>query len=168
MQVRLDGAVEVRDPAQLQLLADLGRQLGDGLLDGFVTDAGGFERVDVGGFRRHGRGHDLVGQRLELRVLGDEVGLAVQLDERAALGGDQTLGRRPLGALADVLGALDPERLDGLVEVAVAFGQRVLAVEHAGTGEFPKPLDVGSGEVRQCSAFLGGFSGWFGGARSAS
>src|SRR6202012_3782931 len=70
------------------------------------------------------------------------------LDERAVLGGHQAFGRGPLGALADVLGPLDPERLDRLIEIAVGFAQRVLAVEHSGTGEFPKPLDVGSGEVR--------------------
>jgi hypothetical protein len=92
---------------------------------------------------------------LELGVLGDEVGLAVQLDQRAALGGDQTFGRRALGTLADILGTLDPQRLNGLVEVALGRYQRVLAVEHASTGQLPKSLDVGSGVIRQCSAFLG-------------
>ena len=76
---------------------------------------------------RGGRGgDDLVGERLELGVLGDEVGLGVELDQRAVLGGDQALGGGALGALADVLGALDPQQLDGLVEVAVGLDQRVL------------------------------------------
>ena len=154
MQIRLDGAVEERGPAQFELLADLGRKVRDGLLDGLVTGFGALERVDIGGLGLGRRRDDLVGQRLELRVLGDEVGFAVELDQRAVPGHDQALGRGPLGALADVLGSLDPQRLDGLVEVAVGFGQRVLAVEHAGTGQLPKSLDVGSGEVRQCSAFL--------------
>ena len=91
---------------------------------------------------------DLVCDRLELGVLRDEVGLGVQLDQRAVLGGDQTLGGRPLGALADVLGALDAQQLDGLVEIAVGFDERVLAVEHAGAGQVPESLDVGSGVVR--------------------
>jgi hypothetical protein len=43
VQVRLDGAVEVGDPAQFQLLADLGRQRGDGLLNGPVAGAGSLE-----------------------------------------------------------------------------------------------------------------------------
>ncbi len=97
------------------------------------------------------RGDDLVGHRLELGVLRDEVGLGVELDQRAVLGGDQALGGGALGALADVLGALDAQQLDGLVEVAVGLDQRVLAVEHAGAGQLPKSLDVGSGVVRHLS-----------------
>ena len=91
---------------------------------------------------------DLVGQRLEVGALGDEVGLAVELDQRAALGGDQAVGRVALGALADVLGALDAQELDGLVEVAVGLLERLLAVHHSGAGEVAELLDVGGGEVR--------------------
>ncbi len=151
VQVGLDGAVEVGDPAQLELLADLGAQVRDRLLDGRVTHLGCLERVDVGGLRGGRRGDDLIGDRLEFGVLRDEVGLGVQLDQRAALGGDQALGGGPLGALADVLGALDAQQLDGLVEVAVGINQRVLAVEHASAGQLPKSLDVGSGVVRHLS-----------------
>src|SRR5699024_4786046 len=39
------------------------------------------------------------------------------------------------------------EQLDGLVEVAVRLGQRLLAVHHPGLGELTELLDVGSGEV---------------------
>ncbi len=109
---------------------------------------GGLERVDVGGLGCGSGRDDLIGERLELVVLRDEVGLGVQLDQRTVLGGDQALGRRPLGTLADILGALDAQHLDGLVEIAVALGERVLAVEHAGAGQLPKSLDVGSGVVR--------------------
>ena len=101
-------------------------------------DLGGLERVDVGRLGRGRRRDDLVGHRLELGVLRDEVGLGVQLDQRAVLRSDQTLGGRALGALADVLGALDAEQLDGLVEVAVGFDQCVLRVEHAGAGRAPE------------------------------
>ena len=52
-----------------------------------------------------------------------------------------------LEALADVLGALDAQELDGLVEVAVGLGQGLLAVHHAGAGEVAELLDVGGGEV---------------------
>ena len=96
------------------------------LLDGRVADLGGLERVDVGRLGRRRGSDDLLGDRLELRVLRDEVGLGVQLDQRTVLGGDQALGGRSLGALADVLGALDAQQLDGLVEVAVGLNQRVL------------------------------------------
>ncbi len=151
MQVGFDGAVEKRDPAQLELLADLGRQLGDCLFDSFVTRGGRFERVDVSRLGRRGGTDHLVGELLELRILGDEVGLAVQLDQRAALGRDQSLGSGALGALADIFGALDSQRLDGLVEVAVGLGQCVLAVQHSGAGQLAKSLDVGSGVVRHIS-----------------
>jgi hypothetical protein len=41
VQVGLDGAVEVGGATQLELLADLGGQISDRLLDGGVTDLGG-------------------------------------------------------------------------------------------------------------------------------
>ena len=147
MQVGLDGAVEVRRAAQFELLADLGGQVGDDLLDRLVARLGGLERVDVGSLGLLGSCHDLCGHRLELRVLGDEVGLRVQLDERAALGRHQALGRCAFRALADVLGALDAKHLDGLVEVAIGLDEGVLAVEHARAGHLPQTLDVGSGVV---------------------
>ena len=90
-------------------------------------DLGGLQRVDVGRLGSRRGGDDLIGDRLELGVLRDEVGLGVQLDQRAVLGGDQAFGGRALGALADVLGALDAQQLDGLVEIAVGLNQRVLA-----------------------------------------
>src|SRR3982750_676256 len=61
--------------------------------------------------------------------------------------GDQALHGGAAGALADVLGALDTQQLDGLVEVAVGLLQRLLAVHHAGAGEVAEPLDVRGGEV---------------------
>src|SRR5690606_16706019 len=95
-----------------------------------------------------GRGDDLVRERLELVVLGDEVGLGVDLDHHAVLGHDQALGGGALGALAHVLGALDAQQLDGLVEIALGLDQRVLTIHHSGAGELTEPLHVGSGVVR--------------------
>src|SRR3712207_8756244 len=57
-------------------------------------------------------------------VLGDEVGLAVELEKRAALADDDAVGRRALQALADVLGALDAQQLDGLVVVALGLDRK--------------------------------------------
>ena len=148
MQVGGDLAVEDGDPAQLQLLADLGGQLLHGLVDGLVVELGGLQRLQVGAVGGLRGLHDAARQRDELVVLGDEVGLAVDLDHRAVLGGDQALGGRALGALADVLGALDAQRLDGLVEVPGVLLQGLLAVHHAGAGHLPETLDVGRGVVR--------------------
>ena len=97
------------------------------LLDGRVADLGGLQCVDVGRLGCRRGGDDLIGHCLEVGVLRDEVGLGVQLDQRAVLGGHQTFGSRTLGALADVLGALDAQQLDGLVEIAIGLDQRVLA-----------------------------------------
>ena len=117
-------------------------------------DLRGLERVDVGCLGRGRGGHDLVGNRLELGVLRDEVGLRVELDQRAVLRRDEALGGRTLSALADVLGALDAKKFDGLVEVAVGFDKCVLGVEHAGAGEVAKSLHIGSGVVRHISLSL--------------
>jgi hypothetical protein len=82
------------------------------LLDRVVTDLRSLQCVDVGGLGGQSGVDDLICQPLEFGVLGDEVGLGVELDQRAALGRDQTFGGRALGALADVLGALDAQCLD--------------------------------------------------------
>ena len=90
----------------------------------------------------------------ELLTLGDEVRLALQLEQHAGgvVVGDQgddgtVLGRAAL-ALGDALLALDAQDLDGLVDVAVGLVERLLAVHHAGGGELAELLDVSGGEVR--------------------
>ena len=88
-----------------------------------------------------------LGELDEVGVLGDEVGLAVELEQRAVLADDDAVGRGALEALADVLGALDAQELDGLVVVAVGLGQGLLAVHHAGAGGVAETLDVGCGEL---------------------
>ena len=124
------------------------------LLDGRVADLGSLQRVDVGRLGGGRRGDDLIGHCLEFGVLRDEVRLGVQLDQRTVLGGNQAFGGRALCTLADVLGALDAQQLDGLVEVAIGLNQRVLRVEHPSAGQLPKSFDVGSGVVRHFSLSL--------------
>ncbi|EGJ74447.1 putative elongation factor Ts [Streptomyces sp. Tu6071] len=95
-----------------------------------------------------------VGDGLELLALGDEVGLALQLDEDAGgvVVGEEGDDGAVLGgaalALGDALLALDAEKLDGLVDVALGLVQRLLAVHHAGAGQLAELLDVGGGVVR--------------------
>ncbi|MEG8036053.1 hypothetical protein QP157_12245 [Sphingomonas sp. LR61] len=93
----------------------------------------------------------LVGQRRELLVLRDEVGLARELDDRggAVLGArdDDALGGGTVVALGDGLRTLDAEQLDGLVVVAVGLDERVLRVHHAGAEVLAELLHVSSGEV---------------------
>ena len=101
-----DRAVEDGNAAELDLLADADRELLDDLADGLVADRDGLERLGVGRLGLGGGVRDLLGGGDEVVVLGDEVGLAVQLDERAAGGRDQAGGRGALGtALRGLLAA---------------------------------------------------------------
>src|SRR5690606_14508205 len=77
------------------------------------------------------------------------------------------LSGRELGTLADVLGALDAQDFNGLVEVAFALLQRLLAVHHAGAGELAEALDVCRGVVRH-RAFPFSVAGCAGGVCTGS
>ena len=154
MQVRRDLAVELDGAAQFELLADDRGERLDGLVDGLaVLERLGAQRVDVVGRRRHEVRHDVVGEGLELLVLGDEVGLGGELDHRGAVAvgvdrGDQAVGRVAVAAL-DVLGlALDPQDLDGALEIAVGLLEGLLAVHHPGAGGVAELLHVCGGKVR--------------------
>jgi hypothetical protein len=104
-----------------------------------------------GGLREH-----RLRERDEGRVLGDEVGLGVDLDHDAGLAGtvrtdvddhDPVGGVAPL-ALGNALQTLDPEDLDSLVLVAVRLVESPLHVEHARAGPLAERLDICGGEVR--------------------
>ena len=71
----------------------------------------------------------------------------LQLQQRAVLADDDAVGGGALEALADVLGALDPQQFDGLVVLALGLGERLLAVHHAGAGGVTETLDVEDGRV---------------------
>ena len=98
------------------------------------------------------------GQGAEPLALGDEVGLAEDLDDGAdAAGGgcrDQPVGGRTTLALGDALEALDPQDLLGLGHVAVGLVEGLLDVHHAGSGELAELLDVSGGVVRHVSLSL--------------
>src|SRR6478736_1693538 len=143
-------ALEARHAADLDLLADGGVGLVEQLLDGLaVLERAREERVRVGGA---GLREDLVGEGDELLALGDEVGLAVDLDEGAdAVGGrgrHETVGGRAALTLRDALEALDAKDLDGLGAVAVGLVERLLDVHHAGARLLAQRLDVSGGVVR--------------------
>src|SRR6476661_7609904 len=135
-------ALEARHAADLDLLADGGVGLVEQLLDGLaVLERARQERVRVGRAGGDGLREDLVGEGDELLALGDEVGLAVDLDEGAdAVGGrgrHETVGGRAALTLRDALEALDAKDLD-----------RLLDVHHAGARLLAQRLDVSGGVVR--------------------
>src|SRR5688572_197229 len=101
------------------------------------------ERSELCGIFRVARGDDLcqpLGETEKVLVLGDEIRLAVELDERTDLAvgrlpdaddafrGDAACGLARLGA------ALDAQQLLGLFQVAARFGQRLLALHHPEPG----------------------------------
>src|SRR6478609_9009708 len=146
-------ALEARHAADLDLLADGGVGLVEQLLDGLaVLERAREERVRVGRAGGDGLREDLVGEGDELLALGDEVGLAVDLDEGAdAVGGrgrHETVGGRAALTLRDALEALDAKDLDGLGAVAVGLVERLLDVHHDGARLLAQRLDVSGGVVR--------------------
>ena len=102
MDVRGDRAagVEARGSGDDDVLAELADQLQPLLVEG-----GG----RIGAVRVDGAQH-LLGERLELVVLRDGLGLAADADDRADAAlddrADEALGRRPVGALAGLRHAL--------------------------------------------------------------
>src|SRR5690606_22679145 len=94
---------------------------------------------------------DLLGESEEVLVLGDEVGLGIDLDQHglvaslrqhdAALGGDAT------GLLVGLGQAGLAEELHGGVDVAGVLGERLLALHHAGAGALAQFLDLGGGDL---------------------
>ncbi len=115
----------------------------------------------------HGLG-DLLRQRHELGVLGDEVGLGGELDHSVAVRGDQAVAGLAVGALRHLRRAGHPQDLDGGVEVAVGLGERLLGVHHSGAGGITELLHISSGDchlVTSCPSLKWsvGFGGVVGG-----
>src|SRR5512140_1345989 len=149
---------ELAQLAQDDLLHDLRRllhvaELGQDDLLFLGHDVG--RDVGRGDPARLGRGDlqaDLLDQLLELAVAGDEIGLAIELDEDADaavhmdVGADQAFLGGPAGLGLGPGVALLAQELDGLVHVAVALGQGGLAFHHADAGALAQLFDFISGD----------------------
>src|SRR5262249_31437478 len=83
---------------------------------------------------------------LELLVLGDEIGLAIDLDRGALLAVDGDSDEAFRGGAAGLLGgggeALGAQPVDRGFHVATGLAQRLLAVHHAGAGALAQFLDT--------------------------
>jgi len=103
----------------------------------------------LGGDARH-----FLRERLEVVVLGDEVGLAVDLHDRGKLRArrdvqaDHALRGDAIRRLACLRAALDPQQLLGLGHVALRLGQRLLAFHHAEPRAGPQLHHSARGNVR--------------------
>src|SRR3954452_7281078 len=146
VHVGRDLAVEHRDAAELELLADGRSKRLDVLRHRLaVGERLGEERVAVTLLRRRRMRDDVVGELQELLVLRDEVRLAVELDDGAFRSRHQAGARGALSTtLLDLRGVLHPQDLSCLVEVAVGFLERSLGVHHPGAGGVAELLYVGS------------------------
>ena len=81
---------------------------------------------------------DVAHEVLEQLVLGDEIGLGIDLDDRAALAldddADEALGGGAAGLLRGRGKALGAQPVDRGFHLAIGLGERLLAVHHAGAG----------------------------------
>src|SRR5690606_24733697 len=133
------GAVDGGHATDLHVLADLGDDGGAGVLNRFAGgELHGLERFGIGGAGSQRGLRDGFGKALEVLVDGDEIGLGVDLDQdrlAAVLGADDAaFGGDAAGLLVGLGEAGLAQRLGGGVDVAVVFGERLLALHHAGAG----------------------------------
>ena len=107
------------------------------------------ETIDtIGG----GLAHEFLGESDEVLVLGDEVGFAVQFEERrgATVGGDLD-GENALAGLTVCLlvtrgDSLDAENFDGLLHVGVGLNEGFLAIHQTRTSTLAQIVDRQSGD----------------------
>src|SRR6478609_462359 len=142
-------AVEAADN---NLLAQHCAFLDDNLGERLAVDVGGQQGVEVGSAGLDSNSEHLVGELDELVSLGDEVGLAVDLDHHADaavdLGSNQAFCGGAAFALGSALEALDADDFDGLLGVTVSFVKSLLDIHHAGAGALAQSLDISGSVVR--------------------
>ena len=101
---------------------------------------------------------DVAHQLLERVGAGDEVGLAVDLDEDADLAAAVNVGAdRPLGGDAPGLlgGRGEPllaQVVDGALHLPLALGERLLAIHHPSAGALTELLDHLCGDFHDCGS----------------
>src|SRR5262249_48583880 len=125
------GRLEARDAAELDLLAE---RAGETLY--VLVDRDAFERLlgDVAVAFGDDEARDAVERTPEDVTLRDEVGLAVELDDRADIAVDRDLDRAFVRVASGALGgagqALLAQPVLGRVHIAVRLLERALAVHH--------------------------------------
>jgi len=103
--------------------------------------------------RGHVHGH-VVAQALEVRRARDEIALAIHLDQHADLparvdiGAHQPFGRRPLRFLGGRGLALLAQDVDGLLDIAFGFHERIAAGSEARASAVAQFLHQLRGDIR--------------------
>src|SRR5918994_535943 len=139
------------DVVGLALLLGL---LGEDLAFATLLVGGDVLGGDVAGVHRRDVDGDLTGERLELLVARDEVGFALDLDQRPLCRRAVDVGRHDslAGSAPASLGGrsrpLLAQDLDCLVDVAAGLDQGLLAVHHRRAGLLAQRLDVGGARSR--------------------
>ena len=127
---------------EFNLLADSGHAVVDAFRHGDATQLEREQRLQVSRILLQGQIDDVLRETDEVGILGHEVGFTVQDGHDAGLAVGRNLGQhttfggravRPL--VGDQLSFLT-DNLDGLFRIAIGFDQRLLAIHHAGTGQF--------------------------------
>jgi len=137
--------------AQDHVLADGGNQVGD-FLGHRAAGAGKRRRldgVDILADIQRDAGTGLH-ERLEGFVTCNEVGFRIHFHHGAAVGrgGDahEALGRHAPALFGGGRQAFLAQPVDGIFDAAIGFGERALAIHHAGAGFLAQFLDQGGGD----------------------
>src|SRR3954453_3033537 len=141
---------ELRRTAQRHVLADRRDRVGDCLTDGAPAGIGlALQRLCVTDTLVHSDGDDRAHQLLEILIARHEIGFGIDLDDDAVIAahrnGDEPFRRDAAGFFGSFRQAFLTQPIDGSFDVAGDFGQRVLAVHHAGAGLLAKILDEAGG-----------------------
>ena len=137
MDVGIHSAFQTDKAADADLFADAGHGGIEHGFHGLITDLGGHELFYGSGVGfHHLLGHGLY-EVLELVGLGHKVGLAVDFHDSGGILspviGHDALGGNTAGLLGGGGQTLLTEEVDRLFHIALALGESLLAIHHAGT-----------------------------------
>ncbi len=133
--------------------------LGEGGLDGLAVHLASEKGLNVGRLVVADNLGDVGGKAGELRVGGDEVGLASDLGESTGgtvlgdVGGDGALVGVATGLLGGSGKTVLAEDVNSGVHVAVGLDESLLALHHRGVGHLAKLLDHSGGDLSHVHSF---------------
>src|ERR1700730_369505 len=138
---------------QRYVFADHGYGVGDRVAEGPAARIGsGFQSLDISRPGFDGNPRNVPGQRLKLRVPGNEIRLGIELDnhpvEARDKNGDESLGGDPAGFLGRLGKPLLAQPVNRRFDIAPDLAEGILAIHHAGAGLLAKILHHRRGDVR--------------------